>query len=102
MKERGREITELELTQIRKQRIAELSKPEPGQNVYIIIGYISAILGGLLGIFIGWHLLSYKKTLPNGNRIYAYSQNDRIQGNRILIVGIISIIFLSFYFFLKQ
>jgi hypothetical protein len=48
-------------------------------------------LGGFLGVFIGWHLLTYKKTLPNGNRIYAYSGNDRKQGNRILVLGAIFI-----------
>jgi hypothetical protein len=89
LKERGNEITAEQLSELRKQRIIELSKPDEGQNVYIIIGYICALLGGLLGIFIGWHLLTYKKTLPNGNRIYAYSENDRKQGNRIIILGAI-------------
>lgn len=101
LKDRGKEITAQDLNEIKQQRIAELSKPEEGQNIYIIIGYITAVLGGLLGAFIGWHLLSFKKTLPNGNRIYAYSQNDRIQGNRIVIVAIIFIIFWSVYFLLK-
>lgn len=89
LKEKGNEITAEQINEIKKQRIIELSKPEEGQNIYIIIGYICAILGGFLGIFIGWHLSTFKKTLPNGNRIYAYSENDRKQGNRILILGIV-------------
>jgi len=87
LKERGKEVTLEEIEKIKMNRIVELSKPEESQRTYIVIGYITAILGGFLGIFIGWHLLTFKKTLPNGNRIYAYSDNDRKQGNRILIIG---------------
>lgn len=101
LKERGNEITDEQINEIKKQRIVELSKPEEGQNIYIIIGYICAILGGFLGVFIGWHLLTYKKTLPNGNRIYAYSENDRKQGNRILILGGIFIVIWVLYRMLK-
>ena len=86
---------------IKKQRIIELSKPEEGQNSYIIIGYICAILGGLLGLFIGWHLLTYKKTLPNGSQVYAYSENDRKQGNRIVILGGIFLVLWILYRILK-
>ena len=101
LKEKGKEVTEEQIIQIKQQRIEELSKPEEGQNIYIILGYILAFLGGLLGIFIGWHLLTFKKTLPNGNRIYVYSENDRKHGNRIVIVGGIFIIVWVLYRILK-
>lgn len=90
LKERGKEITP---EKIKKQRIQELSKPEENQKGYIILGYILAFLGGILGFFIGWHLLTYKKTLPDGNRVYAYSKNDRKEGNRILMIGGVFFIF---------
>jgi len=101
LKERGNEITTEQINEFRKQRVLELSKPEDGQNVYIIIGYVFALLGGLLGIFIGWHLLTFKKTLPNGNLIYAYSENDRKQGNRIVILGGVFIAIWVLYRILK-
>lgn len=101
LKERGIEITTEQINELKKQRILELSKPEDGQNVYIIIGYVFALLGGLLGIFIGWHLLTFKKTLPNGNRIYAYSENDRKQGNRIVILSGVFIVIWILYRILK-
>jgi hypothetical protein len=93
LKERGQEITPLKIEEIKKQRITELSKPEKSQSGYIILGYITALLGGLLGVFVGWHLLTYKKVLPDGNRVYVYSENDRKQGNRILILGLVFFIF---------
>lgn len=89
---KGKGLSNLEIDKIRAQRIIELSKPEKKQSIWIFVGYISSILGGLLGIFIGWHLLTFKKTLPNGNRIYNYSNEDRKHGNQILILGILSII----------
>jgi len=101
LKERGKEVTQSEIEKIKRERIIELSKPEEGQKKYIIAGYIFAFLGGFLGIFIGWHLLTHKKTLPNGNRIYAYSDNDRKQGNRILIIGGIFFVIWLLYRILK-
>ena len=101
LQDRGKEITPDALEKIKKDRISELSKPEEGQTTYIIIGYITAVLGGFLGIFIGWHLLTFKKTLPNGNRVYTYSDNDRKQGNRILILGGIFLVIWLLYRFLK-
>jgi len=101
LKERGKEVTLEEIENIKKNRIVELSQPEGSQRTYIIIGYITAFLGGFLGIFIGWHLLTFKKTLPNGSRIYAYSDNDRRQGNRILILGGIFLVIWLLYRFLK-
>lgn len=98
LKDKGKEITPEKIEEIKRQRIIELSKPEEGQKGYIILGYITAFLGGLLGIFIGWHLLTYKKTLSDGNRIYAYSENDRKQGNRILTIGYI---FLAFWLLIR-
>lgn len=97
LQKRGNDITDEKIEKIRQNRIAELSKPEKSQKKYIIAGYIFALLGGLLGVFIGWHLSTYKKTLPNGTQVFAYSENDRKQGNRILKIGllffIVSILF---------
>ncbi len=92
LRERGKGINTETIDSLKKQRLKELAKPEENQKLWIYIGYIVAILGGLLSIFIGWHLLSYKKTLPDGNRVYGYSASDRKHGNKIFILGIISFI----------
>lgn len=102
LKERGNEITPQEIEGIKNQRIVELSKPEVSQKGHIILGYIGAFLGGFLGVFYGWYLLTHKKTLPNGNRIYVFSENDRKHGNRIFIIGIIfSVIWFAIKMFFK-
>ena len=101
LKEKGKEVTQEEIDLIKNKRLAELAKPEKSQKTYIIAGYVLAILGGWLSVFIGWHLLTYKKTLPNGDTVYAYSENDRKEGNRIFILGIIFMVIWTLYFFLK-
>ena len=93
LKERGKEINKDLLDGLKHQRIEDLAKPEESQKIWIIAGYIFAFLGGLLGIFIGWHLLSHKKTLPNGDRVHGYSTDDRKHGNRILIIAITFFVF---------
>jgi hypothetical protein len=92
LKERGKEINNDIIELLRNQRVKELAKPEESQRVWIYAGYLFALLGGFLGIFVGWHLSSHKKTLPNGQRVFAYSLSDRKDGNRILIIGIVMFI----------
>lgn len=89
LKDRGHEANEMFLESLRKQRFTQLAKPEQNQKYWIILGYISAFFGGLFGIFIGWHMHTHKRTLPNGDRVYGYSVSDRKHGNRILVLGII-------------
>jgi hypothetical protein len=93
LKERGKEVNDELLSALRKQRIEDLSRPEPGQKTWIIFGYISVLLGGLLGVFIGLHLYTYKKTLPDGKRVYAYTLNDRNHGYIMFLSGIALFIF---------
>jgi hypothetical protein len=97
LKSRGVEISQEKIDHLKKERIATLSTPEKGNAGWIALGYITALLGGLLGIFIGWHLLSFKKTLPNGQRVYEYDINSRKHGQIILIIGIVCLAISIFY-----
>lgn len=90
--ERGKEINDETIALLKKQRNRELAKPEEGQRSWIYAGYLFSLLGGLLGIFIGWHLGTFKKTLPNGTRVFGYSTADRRHGMRILVIGIVMFI----------
>lgn len=92
LKERGCEIHTEELETLRSQRISELAKPESTQHAAIISGYICAILGGLFGVFVGWYLRNHKKTLPNGERVYAYQASDRRHGLYIMVLGIVFLV----------
>ena len=102
LKDRGQEIDEELLKSLKEERIAGLSKPNKGQALWIIVGYIFSFTISIFGILIGWHLWKMKKTLPNGKKVYVYSENDRIHGKWIFFIGIILWpIALSIKFFYK-
>ena len=90
--ERGKNITDSDIKSINEKRIEDLKTPETGQSTWIIIGYICALMGGVLGLFIGWHLKSYKKTLPTGEKVYGYTENDRWHGRVIFYISIVGVI----------
>jgi hypothetical protein len=87
--EHGKNVSDQEIETINEQRIEELKQPDPPQTFWIFIGYAVSLLGGVLGIFIGWHLYSYKKTLPDGERVYGYTENDRRHGRVLFYLSIV-------------
>ncbi|HXC05835.1 MAG TPA: hypothetical protein VNZ86_13830 [Bacteroidia bacterium] len=89
LKERGLDVDTELVGVLKKERLEELAKPEDGQRYWITVGYAFAIGGGLLGMFMGWHLLTYRKTLPDGKQVYAYDAKSRKHGKKMFIIGII-------------
>lgn len=92
LKEQGHEIEEKQLQEIAVNRLHELAKPEQSQGVWIAVGYIAALLGGLLGLIAGYVLLYSRKTLPTGIAVPTYSPADRRHGRYILWLSIFIII----------
>lgn len=91
LNQRGIIVDTPKLATLNQKRIEELRAPEPSQLTWIIIGYICALLGGVLGFFIGWHLSSHKKTLPNGESVYAHNPDDRKHGKIIFYLSFIGL-----------
>jgi hypothetical protein len=77
------------LNSLKNQRLIELAKPETNQKPWIISGYIFALLGGFLGLIIGYFLWTSQKTLPNGQKIYSYTTNNRMHGKYIFFISLI-------------
>ncbi|MWB94205.1 hypothetical protein GON26_07510 [Flavobacterium sp. GA093] len=96
---RGKPIDEDLIKALKKQRLESLAKPEENQKPWIIAGYIFALLGGFLGILIGYSLWTSKKSLPNGQSVYSYNEKDRNHGKNIFYIGLI---ILPFYIALKM
>lgn len=86
---RGKTIDTEMLSSLKKERLKILAKPEENQKPWIIAGYIFSLLGGGIGIIIGYSLWTSKKTLPNGERVYSYNSDDRNSGKTIFIIGLI-------------
>jgi hypothetical protein len=87
--QRGKSVDKALLNSLKDERIKQLAKPEENQKAWIFTGYIFAFLGGILGIIIGYFLWTAKKTLPNGEKVYSYSEKDRTQGKYIFIIAMI-------------
>ncbi len=89
LKQRGKSVDKELLNSLKNERLKDLAKPEGNQKPWIIGGYIFSILGGFLGLIIGYFLWTSKKTLPNGQKVYSYSGNDRKHGKYIFYIGLI-------------
>ncbi|MFD2099927.1 hypothetical protein [Flagellimonas iocasae] len=87
--QRGKSVDKALLNSLKNERLKQLAKPEGNQKAWIAAGYIFTFLGGILGIIIGYFLWTAKKTLPNGEKVYSYSEKDRKQGKYIFIISII-------------
>lgn len=90
---RGKSIDDNLLKTLKNERLELLAKPEENQKPWVIAGYIFAILGGLLGVFIGYSLWTSKKSLPNGTKVFSYNEQDRIHGKNIFYIGLVLLIF---------
>ncbi|MFB9109321.1 hypothetical protein [Flavobacterium gyeonganense] len=96
--QRGKFVDTELLKALKKQRIELLAKPEENQKSWIIAGYVFAVLGGFLGILIGYSLWTSKKSLPNGQKVYSYNEKDRTHGKNIFYIGLI---ILPFYVIIR-
>jgi hypothetical protein len=76
------------------------------QSAFVVLGYISCLFAGLIGMFIGAFVVSAKKTLPGGRTAYAFDEKWRKHGKIILYLGssilILSILFFMNWFFLEK
>lgn len=90
LNDKGITIDKATVEKFENERIKELKKPDKSSNAWIVAAYLAAIFGLFLGVFIGAMLVSFKKTLPNGERVYAYSEQNRKHGLIILIIGLIT------------
>ncbi|HEY4198625.1 MAG TPA: hypothetical protein VGM63_23955 [Mucilaginibacter sp.] len=88
LNERGITVDLKKLAALNESRLEELRQPEKSQTFLVFLGYLFALLGGVAGIFIGWHFFSHKKTLPNGERLYGYNETDRKHGKIIFYLAI--------------
>ncbi|WP_089679518.1 hypothetical protein [Catalinimonas alkaloidigena] len=87
--ERGQSLSDDLVRLLQEKRLEELSQPETKQNALVYAGYLFAFLGGLFGIIIGLHLWTTMKTLPNGQKVYTYSDRDRTHGRNIFLLALV-------------
>jgi hypothetical protein len=76
------------------------------QTIWIIVGYIFSIAGGLIGMIIAIIILNGKKTLAGGKTIHLFNERSRKHGKIILYLGsmvlVIAILFFMNWFFFEK
>lgn len=87
LNDRGITISKEFLDSMKKQGHSELLQKESYSSIWIVVGYISAFLGGILGFGIGISLWFMTKRLPSGEKIYTFTDVQRKHGKRITIIG---------------
>ena len=99
LKERGETVNPTLINILKDNRKSELNKPAKNQILLIILGYVFALWADpLLGIVIGSMMWWVKKTLPNGNRVYIFSDNNRKHGIAIFCISAVFIIINLIFF----
>jgi hypothetical protein len=92
LRERGKEVNPEVVKLLEKQRFETLKAPEISQKTWIYAGYILGVVSGLLGLFIGLSLMSSRKVLPNGEKVYSYIESDRKHGLYIVVISSIMLL----------
>lgn len=92
LKERGFVIDKIQLHQQQEAYENELAEPKEASQAGIVFGYFLAILGGLIGIIIGYSIWKAKRKLPNGVQVFSYTERSRKHGLNIFTIGIVSIV----------
>lgn len=63
-------------------------EPKRASAVLLFMGYLSAVLGGLLGIWIGHHLAG-ARIQGSARRVHRYDQRSRRHGKAMWVIGAI-------------
>lgn len=87
LSDRGLTMDRQTLISLKEERLQAIAKPEAVEKSWIFWGYFIAVLFSPVGIFFGLTLLTLKKTLPDGQRVYSYSQGTRGHGRNILAIA---------------
>lgn len=102
LEKKGVDVQPGELQKAKEERITELKRPWRVDKVWILFAFALLmstfiwfinIFGALTASFIAAYISFSKKTLPDGQRVKAFSPTDRLLGRIILIVGMALVLF---------
>lgn len=88
LKHRGQQINPETLMEWKQERLDHLAQPLQASLFLLVMGYILAIGGGLIGGLIGWQLTHHKRLL-NGKQVPLYGETDQRHGRLILRLSIV-------------
>lgn len=104
---KGIEINEEELSRVKTKRIEELKKPWILDKLWLFCAFSLWIVGlwfihiyaAAAVIFISGYISFSKKTMPDGQRVMAFSDTDRLSGKIFLVAGTALTIFILLQYY---
>lgn len=87
LKDRGREISPEKAAALKKDRLIEMAAPGELGRFWIITGYFVAIFFCILGVIYSASILNFRKTLPDGGRVFGYREEDRKHALNMLVIS---------------
>jgi len=94
--DRGVEVS-AEAIEEKKEQLAEsMRQPVKGPFFLMAAGYLLSLLGGILGIALGWSFATMKERDPSGREFYKYDEGTRRDGRWMMGIGFVSALFWLF------
>jgi hypothetical protein len=91
LNDRGVSIDPQKIVVANEKRFEELAIPKKAAEGWIIGGYLFALLGGLIGLSIAYFVIIAKRKLPDGSKVYDYSESTRLHAKIIFALSLIVI-----------
>lgn len=93
LNKRGVDIQEYEkLKAFNLQTHLDDFKEKPGDDLFITLGLVMALLGGLVGIVMGFTYSQSTRISPTGEKLHVYDKPTRDKGRLMIIIGFFSFV----------
>jgi hypothetical protein len=69
-----------------------LNEEKPAGNVLIAFGYMLALVGGMIGLLIGNHIMTSWPS-SRGEEFYKFDERSRLHARNIIILSVATIVF---------
>ena len=113
LSQRGVDMAHTTVEEMQQQHFAQLATSKKYDKAWLFLAYFSSFFGifagpyglyvsdlfidmvfwpSLVGLIVGYGLLTHKTTLPNGERIYTYDKASRKHGVPLIILFVINVL----------
>lgn len=89
LKKRGKDVNQDLLDVLHQKKQKAITGGEKAPKLLIFAGYLLCILGSPIGFLLGIHILTSKKTLPDGSRVHLFDADSRDHGLTIFVISLL-------------
>ncbi len=89
LSDKGFEYSQSYIEDRKAEKVNELSQVKTVSIYKMFLGYIFAIILPVVSLLIGLLIVNTRNVLPNGQKLYAYAEKDRLHGKIMITISII-------------